>query len=422
MGKRSGSGSAPPDSSPLRAVGDVTALGDAVPIAPGAAAAPGLSPLVQAASPLLQLAAHIRGTLGTPDVVALRQLASEEIRRFEAQARQSGLANEVVLAARYAICAALDEAVLSTPWGGQSEWSQQTLLNALHREAWGGKKFFEMLERISKDPTRYHDLMEVQYLCLAFGFAGQYHVQDQGATRLADIQHETFRRIQPPDAAAPRELSLRWRGVEDRRNRLVRYAPWWMVAAAALALLAGTFAFYYAVLGNAASPVQAALAQVGEEDFKGAAPPAAPSSEPRLKQLLGDDERRGALSITEEGGRTRIILTGRDLFKSGSAVPNSAYDPMLTRIADALNQVPGRVLVEGHTDDQPLQSLQFSNNVELSQARAVSVARLLQRSLTNPARLETSGVGSSQPLYRPESLPENRARNRRVEIIHVRGT
>jgi type VI secretion system protein ImpK len=196
-----------------------------VPIAPGETAAPGLSPLVQAASPLLQLAAHIRGTLGTPDVAALRQLAMEEIRRFEAQSRQSGIASEVVLAARYAICAVLDEAVLSTPWGSQSEWAQQTLLNALHREAWGGKKFFEMLERISKDPTRYRDLMEVQYLCLAFGFAGQYRVQDQGATRLADIQHEIFRRIQPPDATIPGELSLRWRGVEDRRNRLVRYAP-----------------------------------------------------------------------------------------------------------------------------------------------------------------------------------------------------
>jgi type VI secretion system protein ImpK len=79
-------------------------------------------------------------------------------------------------------------------------------------------------------------------------------------------------------------------------------------------------------------------------------------------------------------------------------------------------------LSKGTRTNQPLQSLQFSNNVELSQARAVSVARLLQRSLTTPARLETTGVGSSQPLYTPESLPENRARNRRVEIIHVRGT
>jgi type VI secretion system protein ImpK len=46
---------------------------------------------------------------------------------------------------------------------------------------------------------------------------------------------------------------------------------------------------------------------------------------------------------------------------------------------------------------------------------------MLQPVLSNPSRVEYTGVGSSQPRYRPESDPENRARNRRVEVIHVRG-
>jgi type VI secretion system protein ImpK len=78
------------------------------------------------------------------------------------------------------------------------------------------------------------------------------------------------------------------------------------------------------------------------------------------------------------------------------------------------------VLVEGHTDDQPLASLRYRNNFELSRERAVGVAKILQARAANPARIEWSGAGSSQPRYRPESTPENRARNRRVEIIHVR--
>ena len=86
----------------------------------------------------------------------------EEIRRFEESARAAGVSNEMTLAARYALCAALDEAVLSTPWGAHTEWSQQTLLVTLHREAWGGEKFFEMLSRISQDPGRHIDLMELQ--------------------------------------------------------------------------------------------------------------------------------------------------------------------------------------------------------------------------------------------------------------------
>ena len=123
----------------------------------------------------------------------------------------------------------------------------------------------------------------------------------------------------------------------------------------------------------------------------------------------------------EDGGRTRITLIARDLFASGSATVNGQYAGTLTRVADALNQVPGRVLVVGHTDDQPLRSLRYRDNFDLSRQRAVSVVKLLQGRIDNPARLDWNGVGSSQPRFRPESDAENRARNRRVEIVHVRG-
>jgi type VI secretion system protein ImpK len=379
----------------------------------------GLNPLVQAASPLLLLAGQLRGTLSSPDLPGLRRYTLDEIRRFEERARSSGVPNENVLAARYALCAALDESVLSTPWGAQSEWAQQPLLVALHREAWGGEKFFEMLDRISQDPSRFIDLMELQYLCIAFGFAGKYQVLDRGHARLAEVHHDLYRRIRAHRGQVPQELALKWRGVEDRRNRLIRYVPWWVVGAAALAILAVTFAIYYARLGDASEPVIVQLAQVGSEQFD-APQPAAPVAGPTLKQLLAEDERAGRLTVAERDGRTVVTLVAADLFASGSATPNQAYQPMLTRIAGALNQVPGHVLIEGHTDDQALRSLRFRNNAELSRERAVSVARILERTIDNRARLEWRGLGSSRPLY-SEPTPENRARNRRVEIIHVRG-
>jgi outer membrane protein OmpA-like peptidoglycan-associated protein len=46
---------------------------------------------------------------------------------------------------------------------------------------------------------------------------------------------------------------------------------------------------------------------------------------------------------------------------------------------------------------------------------------IMRGAMENPARLEPIGVGSSQPRYEPASAPGNRARNRRVEIVHVRG-
>jgi type VI secretion system protein ImpK len=380
----------------------------------------GLNPLVQAASPLLLLAGQVRGTLSAPDVPGLRRHVLDEIRRFEERARASGIANEVVLAARYALCAGLDEAVLSTPWGAQSEWAQQTLLVALHREAWGGEKFFDMLDRISTDPSRHIDLIELQYLCVALGFAGKYQVSERGHARLAEVQHEAYRKIRTHRGQAAPELSLRWKGLEDRRNPLIRYVPWWVVGAAALALLAITFIIYHARLGNAASPVHEELAKVGTEVFDTPAP-AAPVAGPTLRQLLAPEEARGALTVEEQGGRTLITLPAADLFASGSATVNSAYNDTLRRVAAAIDRVPGRVLVIGHTDDQALRSLRFRDNFDLSRERAVSVVKLLQQGMSNPGRLEWSGAGSSKPRYRPENEPQNRARNRRVEIVHVRG-
>jgi type VI secretion system protein ImpK len=391
-----------------------------VPPAPIEPAGTGLNPLVQAASPLLLLAGQLRGMFSAPDAAAVRRHALEGIRRFEERARTSGVPNEIVHAARYVLCAGLDEAVLSTPWGAQSEWAQQPLLVTLHREAWGGEKFFEVLGRISRDPGRYVDLMELQYFCLAFGFAGKYHVDERGHARLADVQHELFQKIRSARDQPQPELSLRWRGIDNRRNPLIRYVPWWVLGAGALALIAVTFAFYYARLGSAAAPVHAALARVGTEAFTASAPPV--SAGPRLKILLAGEEGRGALSVEEQGGRTVITLGAGSLFASASVTLAREHDATLRAIAVALNKVPGRVLVVGHTDDLPLASLRYRDNFELSRERAVVVVKRLQRDMDHPARIEWTGVGPSEPRYRPASSPENRARNRRVEIIHLSGS
>lgn len=378
----------------------------------------GLNPLVQAASPLLLLAGQLRHTASATDVAGLRRQVLDEIRRFEDRARTAAVPNEVVLAARYALCATLDEAVLATPWGAQSEWAQQTLLVLLHREAYGGQKFFDMLDRVSADPARHIDLIELQYLCLAVGFAGKYAIADRGQAQLADIQQALYRRIRDHRGTPPEGLSLRWKGREDRRNPVIRYVPWWVFGAASLAALSLTFVVLYARLGQTSAPVHAALAQVGVEDFS-SVPPLAPAGGPTLKQLLAGEEGRRTMSVEEEGGRTTVTLLAPDLFASGSAAVNPGVREALAQVAAAVRRVPGRVLVVGHTDDQPIRSLRYQDNFALSKARADSVATLLQQDVDVPARVRSNGVGSAQPRYRPEWEPQNRARNRRVEIVHI---
>jgi type VI secretion system protein ImpK len=379
----------------------------------------GLNPLVRAASPLLVLIGRLRSTLAQNDVGMLRRQTLEEIHAFEERARSFGVSNETALAARYVLCAAIDEAVLSTPWGGQSEWAGQPLLVALHREAWGGEKFFEMVDRLKQDPSRHLDLLELQYICLALGFEGRFRVVERGQARLAEIQNDLYRIIRDVRGAPEQELSAHWRGVEDRRNPVFRYIPWWVAGAASLLLLTGAFIYFYTRLGTDAAPVQQQLASIGLVDMS-APTSAGPVTGPTLAALLAPEQARGEISVEESGGRAVITLLAQDLFASGSAKVNPAYKDLLGRIAAALNQVPGRVMVVGHTDDTPLRSLRFRDNFELSRERAVDVVNILKQTIENPGRLEWTGVGASQPRYEPANLPENRARNRRVEILHVR--
>jgi type VI secretion system protein ImpK len=137
--------------------------------------------------------------------------------------------------------------------------------------------------------------------------------------------------------------------------------------------------------------------------------------------LLAQQIAEQLVSVDEQGGRTSITVTVPDLFASGSTRVNERFDSLVHAIGAALVNVPGRILVIGHTDDQPVHSLQFQSNYELSQARAVAMAKLLERDVTDASRFETIGKGDSDPLYRPANLPQNRARNRRVQIVLLRG-
>jgi type VI secretion system protein ImpK len=375
----------------------------------------GSNALLQAATPLLVLALRLRSTVSVPDVAGLRRQVFEEVRAFESRARAAGATAEDVLAARYALCTALDEAVLNTPWGAQSEWAAQTLLIAFHREAFGGEKFFQILERILVDPRRYIDLMELMYACLALGFEGRYRLEERGAARLLEVQRDLFQRIRAERGPVPSALSPAWAGVPDARHRVARYVPLWIVALGALVILSVTFIALYAGLGRRSEPLMGALAGIGIEPMY--ASTAVPSNAPRLKALLAPQELGGQVQIQELGDRTTVTLPAADLFASGSASLNARYEPVIAAIGAALNKVPGRVTVIGHTDDQAVHSLSFANNNDLSRARALAVLGLLRGHLDSPGRLEAVGRGSDQPRFLPPELPANRARNRRVEII-----
>ena len=381
----------------------------------------GANALVQAASPLLLLAVQLRHSVAPPDAAHLREQTVAQIRRFETLAQAANIPQQSILAARYVLCTMLDEAVLNAPWGEHSGWAQKTLLVTFHSESYGGAKFFQILERLCADFSKHIDLIELMYICLALGFAGRYHIEAGGRAKLADIQEDLYRRIQAQRARPADELAPHWRGIEDRRNPLIRYVPLWVVAAFAAVIVLGTFLFFYSRLNAASSPISAQLAQIGLEN--GTPPDTARQPHPArksLKQLLAPQEQAGQLTVDEKvDGQALVRLAATGMFPSGGVDVSAEQIPLLHAITAALNQVQGRVIVVGHTDDQPIRSLKYKDNFELSGARARSVAQILGDGLDNPARIESSGAGSSQPIALPPDTPENRTRNRRVEIMFM---
>jgi type VI secretion system protein ImpK len=375
----------------------------------------GRNPILQAAAPLLTIASRLQSTVVQADVASLRHQAMQEVRVFDDRLRTAAVTPEDALVARYLLCTFFDSAVLNTPWGAQSDWSGQSLLVMFHKEKSGGEKFFQILERISAQPARYIDLIELQYVCLALGYEGMYRIDERGKSRIAELQHNLHRMIREARSLRDEDLSVHWKGVEDRRNPIFRYVPWWIIAAAGAAVLAIAFVIYNVRLNTAAEPIKQALSQPSVK-VEYTAPVARVN---RLKELLEPQEQAGALTVEDFRDKTIVTLTASNLFRSGSAQVNAQHQPTLRAIAQALNEVPGKVVVIGHTDDQPVRSLQFADNFELSRERAVSVANLLKGTIDNFGRVEWVGVGATQPRYQPVDTTQNRARNRRVEIVSV---
>ncbi|MCL1477266.1 flagellar motor protein MotB [Marinobacter sp. M3C] len=132
-----------------------------------------------------------------------------------------------------------------------------------------------------------------------------------------------------------------------------------------------------------------------------------------LKPALSD----GRINVTQEQHRIVIRVEEKGSFPSGSAKLTWEFESLLLEMAEVLASIPGELTIEGHTDDVPIRTDRFYSNWDLSAARAASVANaLLASGAVAPSRLAVKGLADTAARVENDS-PENRAKNRRVEII-----
>ncbi len=137
----------------------------------------------------------------------------------------------------------------------------------------------------------------------------------------------------------------------------------------------------------------------------------------QLKAALKEEIQADMIDVEANDKSITIRIRDKGSFAPGSARLTDDFIEILEIIAEELSHTPGNITVAGHTDDIPINTAQFRSNWELSSARAAAVTHeLLMDDRLSPKRFSIQAFADVKPLA-PNDSSENRAMNRRVEII-----
>lgn len=172
---------------------------------------------------------------------------------------------------------------------------------------------------------------------------------------------------------------------------------------------------------NPAEEAVVALVADGKFPQKGGAGETADYVERALdKSMDGDEKKKAIQEIHHDAIGVRIALAAATFFPGGSAKLKLSSLKTLDQVASILKQTNRRVIIEGHTDNQPVvENSQFQSNWELASQRATAVVRyLIKYHQMDPKRFAAISYADQKPVV-PNDTPENQAKNRRIEILIV---
>jgi len=377
--------------------------------------------LAEQAATLLCLASRVGQLQGSVDVDQLHHQCMLQVRAFRRDAEQAGMGEDMIRNAQFMLCTLLDESILNTAWGERSRWSQNSLLRIFHRETDGGERVFRIIEQALGGGRRQAALLELAHLCLSLGLAGKYRIDPRGQVRLELIRGEVFRALGEARERHRQALSPTAAAATGMGRGLHSLLPVWLLTASLGLMAFGLYSLLLLDLNRGSDGLleqAAGLVPMPVAAGEGQQPER--SVVVQLRALLATEMDQGVLDVQDSGNRISIVLQAEELFASGSASLMPAFDPVLDKIARALEAIPGRITVAGHTDSLAIRTPRFPSNWHLSLARAGAVAQHLDDVGSLSGRLLPEGRADAQPVA-DNDTPRGRARNRRVviEITHM---
>ncbi|WFA07890.1 flagellar motor protein MotB [Tissierella sp. Yu-01] len=139
----------------------------------------------------------------------------------------------------------------------------------------------------------------------------------------------------------------------------------------------------------------------------------------KVGEFITENDLNAEVDVRYDDEGVFVDIKDAILFDTGSAQLKDSGINVLNMLEGLINDFENDIVVEGHTDNVPINVRQYPTNWELSTARAVSVVRYLSEvEDIDPGRLSARGYGEHSPIA-PNDTPQNRALNRRVNLFIV---
>ena len=137
-----------------------------------------------------------------------------------------------------------------------------------------------------------------------------------------------------------------------------------------------------------------------------------------VKKLVINHDLQKQVKVRMDARGVTLEIASDLAFNVGSADLSPSIKQFLTKLVGTMQKATYAIAVEGHTDNIPIRSGVFPSNWELSAARASAVIRFLTSQGVPADKFRAIGFGDTVPKV-PNNSPENRAKNRRVDITFL---
>lgn len=139
----------------------------------------------------------------------------------------------------------------------------------------------------------------------------------------------------------------------------------------------------------------------------------------KLNEIIDKNSLTEVIKIREEDRGIVLQVDESILFDPGKAEIKESSIDILNTISKIIEETDNDIVAEGHTDNVPINTAKYKSNWELSTARAMNIVKyFIENKNINPVRLSVKGYGEYNPIA-PNDTPENRSKNRRVDILVV---